>query len=70
MTNQHTILKQQLDVITGKLGERSNRQSECVDDNQQLNSSSQAGGTTSTQRGRTTCPDTAELIYEGMSVHL
>ena len=70
MTNQHTILKQQLDVITGKLEERSNRQSECVDDNQQLNSSSQAGGTTYTHWGRTTCPDTAELIYEGMSVHL
>ena len=65
MTKQHAILEQQLNMITEKLDEQG-----CGNDegNQQQNKSSEGGGTTYTHGGRTTCPDTAELIYTGMYV--
>ena len=67
MTKQHANLEQHLNVITEKLDELS-----CGKDegNQQGNRSSEAAGITYTHWGRTTCPDTAELIYTGMYVFL
>ena len=69
MTNQHAILEQQLNVITekpvqlsGNGGDRSEKDSH---EGGNSNIGSAVGGTTYTHWGRTTCPDTADLIYEG-----
>ena len=75
MTNQHAILEQQLNVITEKLVQLNGEggdSSEEGDSDEGGNGSnwSAVGGTTYTHWGRTTCPDTAELIYEGMYVVL
>ena len=68
MTNQHAILEQQLNVITEKLvqlGGNSDNSNE-DDDSHEVHNGSSSGGTVYTHWGKRSCPDTADMIYEGM----
>ena len=60
-----SILKHQLNIVTARLDEQSDRHVDGEDDYKEGNNGSAVGGTTYARWGRTTCPDTAELIYEG-----
>ena len=70
VSNQHVLLEQQLNVIIEKLVQMEQRWDSIKENEDENVETAGAGGTTYVRWGRTSCPETASVIYQGKTGYI